>query len=140
MTKPTTTLSHGSGDQMDNQIYSYFEAKALDALDKCMERACDLAHFKQVKLRIKSGESYWALPAIAKAKLSIKHKLVKGDLTPRFNARYTFETKLGAVDITVNTQGRYIGIVANTADIKKANTGLAFREVDKRLTLANIEG
>lgn len=85
-------------------------------------------------------DRYWALPKVAKANLALKHQHNKGDLVPRFNARYTFKTKLGNVYITVTTQGRYIGVLANTDDVKKANTGLAFREVDKRLTLAKLGG
>lgn len=171
--KTPQMTSRDSGDRMNNQIYSYFENKAKDALDMCMQRTCDLAHFRQVKARVQSGEdlstelpalkqldkkqalnvikelikrcndnleSYWVIPAAAKAALSIKHKLYKGDLIPRFNARYTFNTKLGSIVIAVATQGRYISVLANTDDVQKANTGLAFREVDKRLTLAKIEG
>ena len=85
-------------------------------------------------------DRYWALPKAAKAELMLKHQRHKGELTPRFKARYTFKTKLGNVYITLTTQGRYIGVLANTDDIKKANTGLAFREVDKRLTLAKLDG
>ena len=172
MNTPQTT-SHGSGDQMDCQIYDFFESKAKDVLEMCAQRTCDLALFKQVKQRFESGKDlsnelprlkllnkrqalavvntlikacnsdldrYWALPKAAKAELMLKHQRYKGDLVPRFKARYTFKTKLGTVDITVTTQGRYIGVLANTDDIKKANTGLAFREVDKRLTLAKLDG
>lgn len=171
--KTSQATSHGSGDQMDSQIYDFFENKAKDALEKCIMRACDLALFQQVKKRIESGEdltselpqlkllnkkqalavvntlikscntdldSYWALPKVAKAEQILKHQRIKGDLVPRFNARYTFKTKLGTVNITVATQGRYIGVLANTDDVKKTNTGLAFREVDKRLSLAKLDG
>ncbi len=83
-------------------------------------------------------DSYWTLPKVAKAELMLKHQRYKGDLIPRFNARYAFKTKLGTIDITVTTKGCYIGVLANTDDVKKANTGLAFREVEKRLTLAKL--
>lgn len=173
MTKLTTKTSHGSGDLTISQIYDYFEQKAQDALDKAMERSCDLAHFKQVKLRLETNEDlnvelpqlkrldkkkalavvkglikrcnddlkgYWAIPDITKSEMAVKHQLAKGDLVPRFNARYAFKTKLGTVDIVVSTQGRHIRVAANTADVKKANTGLALRELEKRLTLAKLNG
>ena len=171
--KTPQTTSHGPGDQMDSQIYDFFESKAKDALEMCMQRYYDLVTFQQVKQRIESNEDlsselpqlkllkkrqalavvntlikacnsdlerYWVLPKAAKAELVLKHHRYKGELLPRFKARYTFKTKLGTVDITVTTQGRYIGVLANTDDVKKANTGLAFREVDKRLTLAKLDG
>lgn len=173
MTKLTTTTSHGSGDQTVSQIYDYFQQKAQDALDKAMERACDLAQFKQVKLRLESNEDlsvelpqlkhldkkkalavvkglikrcnddlngYWAIPTVTKSEMAVKHQLAKGDLVPRFNARYAFKTKLGTVEFVVSTQGRHISVAANTAYVKKANTGLALREIDKRLMLAQIDG
>lgn len=173
MTKLPTTTSHGSGDLTASQIYDYFEQKAQDALDKAMERACDLAHFEQVKLRLESNEDlsvelpqlkrldkkkalavvkglinrcndelneYWAIPAFTKSEVTVMHQLAKGDLVPRFNARYAFKTKLGTVYIAVSTQGRHISVAANTADVKKPNVGLALRELEKRLTLARIDG
>ncbi|MDP3121304.1 hypothetical protein [Polynucleobacter sp.] len=37
-------------------IQTYFERKANGALKQSLERACDLSHFKQVKVRLEAGE------------------------------------------------------------------------------------
>ena len=79
---------------------------------------------------------YWTLPKAAKAKLSVTHKSYKGELVPRFTANYEFNTQLGLVEIKVTTQGRYVFASPNTKDVKKANIELAFRDVEKQLSLS----
>ena len=95
-----------------------------------------------VKTLIKRCDSnlagYWALPKAAKAKLSVTHKSYKGELVPRFTAVYAFKTQLGLVEIKVTTQGKYVFVSANTKDVKKANTELALRDVEKQLSLAGF--
>jgi hypothetical protein len=81
---------------------------------------------------------YWTLPKAAKAKLTVNQKSYKGELVPRFTADYLFETKLGQVHIKVTTQGRYVFVSPGTKDVKKANTELAFRDVEKQLSLAGF--
>jgi hypothetical protein len=81
---------------------------------------------------------YWALPKAAKAKLAVTHKVYKGELAPRFTANYQFKTQLGQVEIKVTTQGRYVFVSPSTKDVKKANTELAFRDVEKQLSLAGF--
>ena len=153
-------------------IQTFFERKANAALKQCLERACDLSHFKQVKTRLNSGEDltkelpqlkklpkkdavaavralikrcdtdlndYWTLPKAAKAKLTVTHKSFKGELAPRFTAVYAFNTQLGLVEIKVTTQGRYVFVSPSAKDVKKANIELAFRDVEKRLSLAGFE-
>jgi hypothetical protein len=81
---------------------------------------------------------YWALPKAAKAKLTVTHKSHKGELVPRFTANYQFDTKLGQIDIKATTKGRYIFVSLSAKDVKKANMELAFRDVEKQLSLAGI--
>jgi len=81
---------------------------------------------------------YWTLPKAAKAKLSVAHTSYKGELVPRFTASYQFNTQLGLVEIKVTTQGRYLFVSPSTKDVKKANTELAFRDVEKQLSLAGL--
>jgi len=83
---------------------------------------------------------YWTLPKAAKAKLSVTHKSYKGELVPRFTAVYAFKTQLGLVEIKVTTQGRYVFASPGTKDVKKANTELALRDVEKQLSLAGFDG
>lgn len=82
--------------------------------------------------------SYWELPKAAKAKLSVTHRSFKSELVPRFTATYQFATKLGKVEIKVTTQGRYVFVSPYSEDVKKANTELAFRDVEKQLSLAGF--
>jgi hypothetical protein len=95
-----------------------------------------------VKTLIKRCDSdlaeYWTLPKAAKAKLAVTHKSYKGELVPRFIANYQFNTKLGQVEITVTTQGRYVFVSLSTKDVKKANIELALRDVEKQLSLAGF--
>ena len=79
---------------------------------------------------------YWSLPKVSKAQLLVTHKSYKGELVPRFMANYQFNTQMGLVEIKVATQGRYVFVSPNTKDVKKANTGLALRDVEKQLSLA----
>ena len=81
---------------------------------------------------------YWNLPKAAKAKLSVTHKSYKGELVPRFTATYQFNAQLGLVEIKVTTQGRYVFVSPSTKDVKKANAELAFRDVEKQLSLAGF--
>ena len=81
---------------------------------------------------------YWTLPKAAKAKLTVTHKSFKGELVPRFTAIYGFNTKLGQVEIKVTTQGRYVFVSPSAKDVKKANIELAFRDVEKQLSLAGF--
>lgn len=82
---------------------------------------------------------YWALPKAAKAKLSVTHKSYKGEMVPRFTAVYAFKTQLGLVEIKVTTQGRYIFVSASKKEVKKANVELAFRDVEKLLSMAGFD-
>ena len=81
---------------------------------------------------------YWSLPKAAKAKLIVTHKSYKGELVPRFIVSYQFNTQLGVVEIKVTTQGRYVFVSPSTKDVKKANTELAFRNVEKLLSMAGF--
>lgn len=162
---------HGYGDRMTPFIQQFFELKANNALKQSLERACDLSHFKQVKMRLEAGEDlskelpqlkklskkdalaviktlmkcceadlhdYWTLPKAAKAKLLVTHKSYQGELIPRFTANYQFNTQLGQVEIKVTTQGRYVFVSPSTKDVKKANTELALRDIEKQLTMAAL--
>jgi hypothetical protein len=95
-----------------------------------------------VKTLIKRCDSdlagYWNLPKAAKAKVTVSHKSFKGELVPRFIATYQFATKLGKVEIKIITQGRYVFVSPNSEDVKKANAELAFRDVEKQLSLAGF--
>lgn len=56
-------------------IQQFFERKANSALKQSLERACDLSHFKQVKIRLEAGEDLSKeLPQLKK--LSKKDALV----------------------------------------------------------------
>jgi len=83
---------------------------------------------------------YWVLPKAAKAKLSVTHVSYRGELVPRFTAVYAFKTQLGQVEIKVTTQGRYVFVSPSAKDVKKANTELALRDVEKQLSLAGFDG
>ena len=152
-------------------IQTFFERKANAALKQSLERACDLSHFKQVKIRLDGGEDltkelpqlkklpkkdalaavktlikrcdtdlndYWTLPKAAKANLTVTYKSYKGELVPRFTAVYAFNTQLGQIEIKVTTQGRYVFVSPSAKDVKKANIELAFRDVEKHLSLASF--
>ena len=81
---------------------------------------------------------YWTLAKAAKAKFTAMHKSYKGELAPRFIVSYQFATKLGQIEIKVTTQGRYVFTSVDAKGVKKANTELALREVEKLLSMAGF--
>ena len=110
-------------------------SKELPQLKKLAKKDA-LAVVKQLIKRCDTDlNTYWTLPDAAKVKTVVKHELFKGELIARFKAEYTFKTKLGAVVIQVHTQGQYVFVGIDTQGVKKANTELALRDVEKQLTL-----
>ena len=81
---------------------------------------------------------YWNLAKATKSKVTVKHEIFKGELTPRFKASYEFKTALGAVTVNVKTQGNYILVSADTKDVKKGHTEVALMDVEKQLSLAGL--
>ncbi len=81
---------------------------------------------------------YWNLSKAAKSKVTVKHEIFKGELTPRFKATYEFKTALGAVTVNVKTQGNYILVSADTTGVKKGHTEVALMDVEKQLSLAGL--
>lgn len=83
-------------------------------------------------------DTFWHLAKAAKSKVTVKHVIFKGELAPRFKAAYEFKTALGAVIVSVKTQGNYIFVSADTTGVKKGHTEVALMEVEKQLSLAGF--
>ena len=118
-----------SGEDLTNELPQLKKLPKKDALAavKTLIKRCDT-----------DLNDYWTLPKAAKAKLTITHKTFKGELVPRFTAVYAFNTQLGQIEIKVTTQGRYVFVSPSVKDVKKANIVLAFRDVEKQLSLAGF--
>jgi hypothetical protein len=112
--------------------------KELPQLKKLSKKDAQAAIKTLIKRCDTDLTSYWTLAKAAKAKVTAMHKSYKGELAPRFNVSYQFATKLGQIEIKVTTQGRYVFTSVDAKGVKKANTELALREVEKLLSMAGF--
>jgi hypothetical protein len=81
---------------------------------------------------------YWSLPGRTTIESAVNAELVAGELVPRFTARYTVQTEVGKMTVTLANQGNHTDISLNASEIKAANRDTAMRELANQLLVARM--
>ena len=101
--------------------------KAVLIVDKLIQR-CD-----------SDLTGYWAMPDASGIQSKVSMEMQEHELIPRFTAKYSTKTEVGAVAFTVTSKGNHADFDIDTSRVKTMDKDAAINELAKQLLFAKLQ-
>ncbi len=100
--------------------------KAVLIVDKLIQR-CD-----------SDMTGYWTMPNASGIQSKVSMEMQEQELIPRFTAKYSTKTEVGAVAFTVTSRGNHADFDIDTSRVKTMDKDAAVKELANQLLAAQI--
>ncbi len=108
------------------QLKQVSPEKAVLIVDKLIQR-CD-----------SDMTGYWAMSSASGIQSKVGMEMQEHELIPRFTAKYSTKTEVGAVAITVTSKGNYADFDIDTSRVRTMDKDAAVKELANQLLAARL--